>query len=456
MNPAGEPSSHTSDRPAAVPKLGFRSATALVVGNIIGGGVFLLPASLAPIGYNAVISWIITLTGALCLAYVFAVLGRRLPDAGGAHGFMRLALGDGAAFIGSWGYWLSVWTANAAIATSGASYLTELLPVMRTLVWAPPAAAIGLLWGLTLVNLLGIRAVAGVQVVTTLVKVVPIVAIPLLLLQRLWASGTKGFTSFDPSAISIGQVSSGVILTLYAMLGLESAAVPADRIRDPERNIPRSTLLGTGFTGILTMTACCAVIALLPARDVGASQAPLSLLLSGQWGAWAGTLVAVCATVSAYGALNGWVLLSGEVPAAMATRVDLPVWLVRRDARGVARGAVLLGTSLSSILIAFSYSGSLSGVFTFAGTVSTATCLALYLFCSIGAVTLMRRGMIPASPGLSAAAIGAVLFSLIAFFGAGGTAVAWGLALLAVGWPVYRHASRHARGRHGRAGAHTP
>jgi len=452
MKLSGEPSVRPSDRSAAMPKLGFWSATALVVGNIIGGGVFLLPASLAPIGYNAILSWAVTLTGALCLAYVFGVLGRRLPDAGGAHGFMRLALGDGAAFIGSWGYWLSVWTANAAIATSGASYLTELMPGIRALGWAPPAAAIGLLWGLTLVNLQGIRAVAAVQVVTTLVKVIPIVAIPLVLLQRLWASGTQTFTPFDPAAITAGQVSSGVILTLYAMLGLESAAVPAERIRHPERNIPRSTLLGTGFTGILTMTACCAVIALLPAAEVGASQAPLSLLLSSYWGGWAGILVAFCATVSAYGALNGWVLLSGEVPAAMASRVELPAWLVRRDGRGVARVAVLLGTSLSSVLVAFSYSGSLSGVFTFAVTVSTATCLALYLFCSIGALVLMRRGTIPASRRLAAASACAVLFSLVAFFGAGGMAVAWGLALLAAGWPAYRHASRRARRRREGAG----
>jgi APA family basic amino acid/polyamine antiporter len=437
MKPEGERPSQPSE-PRPVPKLGFGSASALVVGNIIGGGVFLLPASLAPLGYNAMFSWLITLAGALCLAYVFAVLGRELPAAGGAHGFMRAALGEGPAFIGSWGYWLSVWTANAAIATSGASYLGVLLPGMRDMPMAAPATAIGMLWLLTLVNLRGLRAVAVVQVVTTIVKVVPIVAIPILLIDRLMTSGTEGFRPFDAAELSWGQVSSGVILTLYAMLGLESAAVPADRIRDPQRNVPRSTLLGTGFTGLLTMTACFAVIALLPAKDVAASQAPLSLLLSGHWGAWAGGLVAVCAVVSAYGALNGWILLSGEVPASMSGHHALPAWLVGRNRNGVARGGVVLGTILSSILIAFSYSGSMSAVFSFASTVSTATCLALYLFCSIGAVNLMRKGVMGIRAGVALASLGAVLFSIVAFLGAGSTAVVWGMVLLALGWPLFR------------------
>lgn len=441
MKPTGEMPSDTPGSHA--PRLGFWTASALVVGNIIGGGVFLLPASLAPLGYNAMLSWIVTLAGALCLAYVFAILGKELPAAGGAHGFMRLSLGDGPAFIGSWGYWLSVWTANAAIATSGASYLGELAPAMRELPLAAPAAAIGMLWLLTFVNLRGLRAVALVQVITTLVKVIPIVAIPLLLIDRFLSDGIQAFRPFSASEISWGQTSSGVILTLYAMLGLESAAVPAVRIRDPQRNVPRSTLLGTGFTGLLTMAACFAVIALLPARDVATSQAPLSLLLSGYWGRWAGTLVAVCAVVSAYGALNGWILLSGEVPAAVGTAQRLPRWLVARNDRGVATGGVMLGTALSSVLIAFSYSGSMSGVFTFASTVSTATCLALYLFCSVGALNLLRKGSLPRRKGILAASVAAILFSIIAFLGAGSTAALWGMALLIVGWPLYKHSLRH-------------
>ena len=113
----GAPTGSVGSLSDTAPRIGFWVATALVVGNVIGAGIFLLPATLAPFGWSGVIGWFVTLAGALCLAWVFAQLSRHLPDAGGAFGFMRLALGDVPAFIGAWGYWVSVWVANAAIAT---------------------------------------------------------------------------------------------------------------------------------------------------------------------------------------------------------------------------------------------------------------------------------------------------------------------------------------------------
>ena len=123
-------------------KFGFWLATALVVGNIIGSAIFMLPAGLAAFGWNAVSAWVITFVGALCLAWVFAELARHLPTAGGSFGFMRLGVGEGAAFVGAWGYMVSVWAANAGITIAGISYLTRLVPGLTATPWASPAAAI--------------------------------------------------------------------------------------------------------------------------------------------------------------------------------------------------------------------------------------------------------------------------------------------------------------------------
>jgi basic amino acid/polyamine antiporter, APA family len=427
-------------------QMGLLTATALVVGNIIGGGVFLLPATLAPFGYNALFSWAITLCGGICLAYVFATLAREMPDAGGVFGFMRRSLGEVPAFIGSWGYWLSVWTAIAGIATSGIAYLGELVPIIKTVTWAPPLIAIGLLWLFTAINLLGVHTAGPMQVVTTLVKLLPLIAIPVLLLLQSGKQGAGQLPSFNTGHISWSGISSGLLLTLFAILGLESAAVPGDKIKNPGRNVPLSTMLGTVVSGLLMMLSFVAVFWLVPSSAAAASPAPISLLFSQSWGHWAGLAVAVCAVVSAYGAINGWVLLSGELPATMASRKGLPAWFGRRNRRGAPYHAILLSAALTTILIVFSFSGSMTSVFSFAISLSSVTCLVLYIFCCIGALRLMAQKKLKISVALLFAAVVGLLFSLLALQGVSGDVIVWALVLLLAGWPLYSMALREQDG----------
>src|SRR5580692_8972632 len=165
--------------------LGFWMCVALVVGNSIGSGVFLLPASLAPFGLNSVVAWGFTASGAILLAIVFARLSRAYPAAGGPYAYVHLAFGPLAAFIVSWGYWISIWVGNAAIATGGVSYLSPLLPWIVDVPGASAGVTLFLLWLLTFVNWYGIRASGWVQSVTTVLKVLPLLAVGLLGLRLL-------------------------------------------------------------------------------------------------------------------------------------------------------------------------------------------------------------------------------------------------------------------------------
>ena len=113
--------------------LGFWICLALVVGNTIGTGIFLLPAALAPYGANAVAGWLVTIAGCLCLAQVFAALARALPQASGPYDYIRPALGAPAAFFVMWSYWISTWVTNAAVAIGAVSYLSSLAPVSSPL-----------------------------------------------------------------------------------------------------------------------------------------------------------------------------------------------------------------------------------------------------------------------------------------------------------------------------------
>lgn len=440
--PAGDGTA-SDRRPHDRKRFGFWTATALVVGNVIGAAIFMLPASLAPFGWNAVIGWVVSLGGGLCLAWVFAKLFARFPNSGGVHGFMQLGLGEDAAFLGSWGYIVSMWAANAAMTVTGVSYLTRLLPVMREI---PGAEAMAAMLAIGIVTWVNTRAMAGgLQVLTSVIKLLPFAAVIGLAVWTLFRKGGAALPPLDVVPISLGTTVSAIGITFYAMLGLESAAVPSDAVENAEKTVPRATIVGTVLSGVVSIIATCAVALMLPASDVVASKAPIADFIGSFWGSSASLFVAFCGVVSCFGCLNGWLLLCAELPAAMCERGSLPPWFGVRSARGVPTRSLWLGSAVTAALTLLASSRVGVAAFNFAALLATATNLVLYLFCSIAAIRFMRDGRLPWTAGLIISAVGAVIFSIWAFYGSGWEALAWGAVLIAAGWPLHLIAQRVAR-----------
>src|ERR1700678_3216876 len=290
--------------------LGFWMCVALVVGNSIGSGVFLVPASLAPFGLNSLLAWGFTGCGAILLAVVFARLSRAYPAAGGPYAYVNLAFGPFTAFIVAWGYWISIWVVNAAIATGAVSYLSPLLPWIADVPGASAAVTLFFLWLLTFVNWYGIRASGWVQSITTVLKVLPLLAVAAL---GLFSLRSGNFTVAAGNPLSLSSTTAAATLTLWALLGLESATIPADKVRDPSRTIPSVTLLGTIITALICIVACTTVLLLLPPQTLAQSNAPFVDLARHYWGSTAGKLISIFAAISGFGCLNGWVLLQAEL-----------------------------------------------------------------------------------------------------------------------------------------------
>ena len=417
--------------------MGFWMCTALVVGNMIGSGVFMLPASLAPYGWNAVIGWGITIAGGLCLAYVFARLARAFPRAGGPYAYTQEAFGPAAAFIVAWAYWISLWVGNAAIATGATSYLSVLIPQIAQIPGLHAATTLALVWGLVAVNCRGTQLAGGLQLVTTVLKLLPLVAVIGLAFWALGREGGSVLTPFRPADINTGGVIAASALTLWAMLGLESATVPADKVVDPARTIPRATLVGTAVTGVIYLIVCSAVVLLMPADTLKASNAPLADFVSRFWGLDAGRLLAAFAAISAFGALNGWVLLQGELPYAMAKGGTFPAFLAKTSRWGTPVRAQLISAALLSALVAINYAKSMAELFTFIALLATTASLFTYLVCALAVLKLQLARKLDASLGLTLVALAAGLYAVWTLVGAGHVAVLWGLALLAAGAPVY-------------------
>ena len=418
--------------------LGLWMLIALVVGNMIGSGVFLLPAALAPYGAASVLGWGLTLGGALLLALVYAWLAKAIRNHGGGYGYARHAFGDGAGFMAAWSYWISVWTANAAIAVAFAGSLGAVWPAATATPLRGATCALGALWFCTAVSLAGVREAARVQLVTTLLKLVPLVVFGVIGLGWIHAGS---YRPFNPSGQPLFQATTAVAaLTLWALLGLEAATVPTGVVHDPERNVPRATVIGMLIAGITTMLACTVVIGLLPLDVLRNSAAPMAEAASRLWGPIAGIGIGVVATISCFGALNGWVLLQAQTPLAAAQDRVFPASFAQLDRHGTPRFGLLLSSVLASTLIVANYNRSLVALFTFSILLSTAATLLPYV------LTVLAWWRIDTSAvwGKRLVAAGALIYSLWALIGTGVESLLWGGVLLLAGLPIHLWQRIHA------------
>ncbi|MGE0181090.1 MAG: amino acid permease [Parvularculaceae bacterium] len=431
-----------SSRP--VRQLGLVMCTALVVGNMIGSGIFLLPATLAPFGWNSIFGWVLTIAGGILLAFIFGALSRNFPKAGGPYAFTQEAFGPMAGFLVAWSYWISIWVGNAAVATGAVSYLSVFFPSLSSTTGLHAVVTIAVIWLLTFVNCRGTYLAGGVQLVTTLLKVLPLFAVIILGAVIIGGDGGASVAPFDASEISIGPITAAATLTLWGLLGLESATVPAEKVKDPTRTIPRATMTGMIITGIIYLFACSAIILLQPTDEVAASSAPFADFVAKHWGAEAGKWLALFAAISGFGALNGWILLQGELPNAMAKGGVFPAYLARTSSRDTPVRALVVSSLLMTGVVLLNYSKSMTEAFKFILLLSTTASLVMYFACALSALKLKMAGRMTAPPILSLIAAVAALYAIWAIYGAGVEAVTWGFVLLVAGLPVYFIAKRDA------------
>jgi len=430
--------------------MGFWMCLALVVGNIVGSGVYMLPASLAPHGLNSIFGWIVTAGGAVALATVFARLAKLHPEAGGPYVYARVAFGEGVGFLMAWGYWMGVWVGNAAIAIGTVAYLAELVPWIKNTPGGPAVASCATIWVLTYVNWRGTRQMGSLQIVTTVLKLLPLIAIIGLGLWLL-AKADASVIKVEPQPFSWSAVNASATLTLWAFLGLESATVPAGNVDDPQRNVPLATLWGTLLAAVVYILVCSVVVLLVPGTQLASSSAPFADVVRMFWGdAVAGTL-ALFAFISGFGALNGWILLQGEMPRVLAREGIFPAFFARESRHGTPGMSLVISSVLLTVLVLMNYSRSMVQIFSFTILVTTSAYLVMYLCCAVAALKLCWRGLL-GEPGRRLSpylliAIFAAVYSAWTLFGAGAEAFWWSMVLFAVGLPVYWiHAVRSRAG----------
>jgi APA family basic amino acid/polyamine antiporter len=422
--------------------LGVTSATGLVVGSVIGTGVFAMPAVLAGAGTSSLLTLGVIAVGAMLLAVMFGQLTRRVPNSdGGLYAYARHEFGDFAGYLTGWCYWIQAWAGNAAIVSAWVFYVDALFGIRPSGIGNWGIALVGL-WVPAVVNLAGVRQMAWFQNLTVVLKFLPLLFVGVV----GWFFVSKG--NFGPFNASGGSLYTAIGIAagvaLFSFIGVEVAAITARRVRDPGRNVGRASVLGTLASAVLYLAVSAAVMGLVPHHTLVNDTAPFVTAFGTIFthGVWAGKFVAALAVVSGLGALNGWTLVTAEVSRAAAQDGLFPKAFAWADHKETAWFGVVLAAVLPSLLMLWDYTTK-SGitVFTYLVDLTVVTVAIPYLFsaCAQLAYLVSRRRRVQGwalARDLTIAGAGA-LFSMWVTFAAGFAAVYQALVAVLAGVILY-------------------
>jgi APA family basic amino acid/polyamine antiporter len=337
-------------------RFGLTTAVALIMGSIIGVGIFNLPTSLSSYGPISLVSMGLTTIGALALALLFGALSRRVPADGGPYAYSRVAFGNPLGFANAWSYWITAWAGNAAIAVGWVLYVEVFINKGHD-TWGSVLLVLVGLWVPAAINLVGVKSMGSVQVVTTILK---FAALAFVSVVGLFYISSANFSPWNVSGEStVAAIGGAMAIALFSYLGVEVASVAAGKVRDPDRNIPRATVFGTLATAVVYMLSLTAVFGIVPNGQLQVATAPFSDAVNLMFGGtWAGKVMAIFVIISGLGALNGWTMICAEMPLAAARDGLFPERFKRLSTRGVPVFGILASTVLASIAMAINYLGS--------------------------------------------------------------------------------------------------
>ena len=413
--------------------------TALVVGNMMGSGVFLLPASLAKYGSITIFSWIATGIGAMLLALVFAKLSTLFPKTGGPYVYCRESFGDFVGFQVAYNYWIYMWVGNAAIAVAFTGYLSTFIPSLEGNPLLAFFVTAGVVWLITIINVIGVHFAGIIQLILTILKFVPLLLIAFFGLFFIKGVNLAEFNLSGKSDFS--ALSGGAMLTLWAFLGLESASIPADEVKDPKKNIPRATIIGTGITAIVYILSTIAIMGVIPANVLAHSTAPFADFAGHLLGTPGRLIMGAAAVIACAGALNGWVLLQGQIPLAAAKDNLFPKFFAKVTKNRAPINGILLSSALVTLLLLLNYQKGLVDEFTFIISLATLAALIAYLYTTMAEVIIFARmkEKIPKKTLIKSLCISglAFIYSFWAVVSAGQEIVFYGALLLLSSIPIY-------------------
>lgn len=338
-------------------EIGPLKATSLVAGNMIGSGVLLAPAILAPYGSLSIVGWILTTIGALALALTFSYLSRWIPKSGGPYAFARHVFGDFVGFQMAWGYWISTWCGSVSLLVGGLQYMSILCHDLTANKEFCMLFCITIVALFTFINLRGLKESTLCEVIVVVIKILPLIIIAFVGIFYVDFSNifsVKGIKNSDPF-IALGAMAP---VLLWGFIGLESATVPSDNVKNPNKTIPMATISGVLITAFIYICGAIVIAGLIPQGELLASKAPYVDAGKKLFGKCGEMIMIITGAAGIYGSLNGWMLIQGQVPYAAAKEGLFPKYFLKTNKYGAPYG-IWIGSLLMVVVFLLTYQPSL-------------------------------------------------------------------------------------------------
>jgi APA family basic amino acid/polyamine antiporter len=434
----------TTAAPPPAAGLSLISSTTLVVGSIIGTGVFTMPAVMAGAGTASILTLGVISFCAVLLGLMFGQLTRRIPNTdGGLYAYSRHEFGDFAGFLTAWCYWITCWAGNAAIVSSWVLYVESFFDIKNPSTWTNILIAMSGLWIPAVINLGGLRGMAWFQNVTVVLKYLPLLLVGIVGWFFVDSSNFPAFNASGGSLFDAVSIAAGV--ALFSFIGVECASIAAGRVKNPRVNVGRASVLGTAASAFVYVAVTAAVMGLVPSGKLVNDGAPFVAAFQTMFGhaAWVGKGVALVAVISGIGALNGWTMVTAEMPFAAAKDGLFPKQFALVNRRQAPWFGIVVSTIVASVLMGYSYAGGTLGlkVFTYLVSLSVVTVAIPYFFSAAAQLSYLVSGRRIQSGARLARDLGiaviSLLFSLWVTAASGYQAVYQAVLLLLVGLPIY-------------------
>lgn len=434
---------NNENKPTLKRELGLMSATAIVVGNMMGSGIFTSPQSLAQVSSPAIsiLAWIITGLGSVFLALSFANLGSKYPSTGGPIVYTKKAFGEFTAFLVAWTFWIGSWIGNAAIITAIIRYLTPFFPALSENGLLSFALSSLILWLFTYINYKGVKEAGFIGVLTTVLKLGVILV---FIAIAIWGFNPEYLGTYSsPNVTGLGALPAAIAVTLWSFIGLESASISGGEIKNPEKNIKRSTILGTIFAALIYILLSVLAIGGLPQAQLAVSDAPLSSIINNITGAnWGGGFISLGIVISAAGATSGWILTTGRAAFAAGEDNLFPKFFSKiHKKHSTPYVALIISGVCTNILLCLNYVSSLTEAFDFMVNLATLSFIPAYALtaCAEILLTINKQHKLTFGRFMKHAffSLLAFAYSIYVIYGSGAESAMWILILLLVGTPFY-------------------
>ncbi len=413
--------------------------TASIAGNMMGSGIFLLPATLSKIGTISIFGWFLSLIGAAALALVFSKLSMLIPKAGGPYAFTRLAYGNYLAFQTAFVYWIGAWIGNIAVSIVLVGYLSYFFPALHNTL-AACIAGLSIIWFFVFLNMFGPRFMGRIQLFTTSVMLIPIICTALL--GWYWFDPTIFADSFQVSdKPPFTAITQSAAMTLWAFLGVETACVNAGVVKNPAKTVPIATLLGVLIAGVAYILSTSVIMGIIPAAELAQSASPFALLATKTIGSTGGAIVSVCAIIACAGTLSGWTLVVGQISRAVSLDKLFPHWFAKLNKFNTPYLGLLFASGLMSIVYLSTLAPTIGEHFTIMSETTVFMIVLPYLYSSVSLLIIdLKSGLLQQNRShilyTCAACIG-IVYSIWAIIGLGETIVFYGLIAILISVVFY-------------------